>query len=75
MCTLLCVHTCACDRDFRSDFHTSGLWVQILIEHRTLSFFRPFTFILIGAQHICEASSAKEYPGNLRVQGIIFEIF
>ena len=53
-------------------FHTSGLWVQILIEHKTLSFCRPFTFILIGAQHICDASSVKEYPGNLRVQGIIF---
>ena len=30
-------------------------------------FCRPFTFILIGAQHICDTSSVKEYPGNLRV--------
>ena len=65
----------SCDRDFRLDFHISGLWVQILIEHRTLSVCRPFTFILTGAQRICDASSVKEYPGNLRVQGTIFEIF
>ena len=30
---------------------------------------RPFTFILIGAQHICEASAVEEYPGNLSVGG------
>ena len=30
---------------------------------------RPFTFIPIGAQHICEASAVEEYPGNLSVGG------
>uniref|UniRef100_A0A8C6CRZ5 Multidrug resistance-associated protein 4 n=1 Tax=Moschus moschiferus TaxID=68415 RepID=A0A8C6CRZ5_MOSMO len=28
---------------------------------------RPFPFILIGAQHICDTGSVEEYPGNLRV--------
>ena len=75
MCAPFCVHTPVPVTEISDwTFHTSGLWVQILIEHRTLSFCRPFTFFLIGAQRICDASSAKEYPGNLRGQGIVWNI-
>ena len=76
MCEHFCVRAPVPETEILdSTSHMFGLWVQILMEHRIFSFCIPFTFILIGAQHICNASSVKEYPGNLRVQGIIFEIF
>ena len=39
-----------------------------------VSFCRPFTFILIGAQHICDASAVEEYPGALeeKKKGMLF---
>ena len=37
-------------------------------------FYRPFTFILFGAQHFCDTSSVKEYPGNLRVREKIWSV-
>ena len=50
MCEPFCVHAPVPETEILDPTsHMFGLWVQILMEHRTFSFCRLFTFILIGA--------------------------
>ena len=60
MCEHFCVRAPVPETEILdSTSHMFGLWVQILMEHRIFSFCIPFTFILIGAHHICDRSSIK----------------
>ena len=53
------------ERDFRLEFpHDWNLGSMILMEHSILSFFRPFTFILIDAQNIGDANVSRNIQGT-----------